>query len=49
MIHQTVIRWAVDAAQSYGVFIIDKNLKILPRLEMHLFPNSTRQNNLTFL
>ncbi len=49
MIHQTVIGGAVDAAQSDGVFIIYEDLKILPRLEMHLLPNSARQNNLTFL
>lgn len=49
MIHQTVIGGAVNAAQGNGVFIIDEDLKILPWLEMHLLPNSARQNNLTFL
>jgi len=49
MIHQTVIWGTVDAAQSDSVFIINEDLKILPRFEMHLLPNSARQNNLTFL
>ena len=49
MIHQALIGGAVDTAQSDGILIIDEDLKILPRLEMHLLPNRARQNNLTFL
>lgn len=49
MIHQTLIRRSIDTPKRDGVLIIDENLKILPRLQMHLLPNRTWQNNLTFL
>ena len=41
MIHQPTIGGAVDPAEGDGVFIVDEDLKILPRLKMHLLPHGT--------
>jgi hypothetical protein len=49
MIHQTVIRGAVDTAKGDGVLIGDENLKILPRLQMHLLAHGAGQDNLPLL
>ncbi len=49
MIHQAVIGGAVDTAKRDGVFIVDEDFKILPRLQMHLLPHGAGQDNLTLL
>ena len=49
MVHQAIIGWAVDPAEGDGVFIVDKDFKILPRLQMHLLSNGAGQDNPTLL
>ncbi len=49
MIHQAVIGGAVDPAEGDGVFIVNEDFKILPRLKLHLLPHGAGQDNLTFL
>jgi hypothetical protein len=46
MIDQAMIWRAVDTAEGDGVFIVDEDFKILPRLQMHVLPHGAWQDNL---
>lgn len=49
MVYQSVIRRTRYPPEHDGVFIINKHLKILTRLQMKLLPHRARQDDLAFL
>lgn len=49
MIHQAMIRRMIDPSQGDRVFIVNEDLKILPRLQIHLRSHRARQDDLAFL
>lgn len=48
VINEPLIRVTGNAPKHDGVLILDEHLKILPRLQMHLLPHRTGQDDLAF-